>query len=414
MRFDMGIGALLIATLISPWVAHAETKLQQFEMTAGVVAGSGSRELDDLNGYQGLMGSVKGRVVGASWRGWGRATFDVVHQHGLSSTDQRPLVRELALQFDVGSLTATVGRQKLVWGRADGLNPTNIFGWRDQGRAVVWEDDQYRGVDAMRLDWRQSGNGQWSAYLVPSWRGSLLPAALEQELRAMAPQRSDAVSSKHPAWALRYETQGVGIDASVTLARAADAVPYLQATGMNLRRRYGELTMLGADMAWSLDPWILRGEFAHLSREQGDAGPRGEDTFIVGAERELTENLIVNAQLLHSRYRSFLAPADWGVLAPVAMTNGVLFHQQRRQDTGIALNLTVRPDDQVGSLQFLLMGYRGGERLFRLRGEYPVGERSKLELLAERYHGAPNSSFDSLARNNGIWLCWTYTWARGV
>lgn len=408
--------AWIVAVTVAAWVTVAAKAAPawQGELAGGVIAGSGTRDLDDQSSYLGFTAAAKGSVASEGWRGWGRGTLDVPHDGPQGTADGRLTLRELALRGERGRWAATLGRQKITWGRADGVNPTNVLGWRDFGRPAIWDDELYRGVDAARLDRRLSSRDQFSLFAVSRWRASRLPAALEAQLSALGPGRSDAIEAGRPAWALRYETLREGFDAALTVARVADSTPYLrpdpEAPSL-LQRRYGESRLLGADFAWSRDPWVFRGEFAQLWREEAPTAPRDELTAILAAEREIGEQVNINVQWIRSRYRDFVPPAALGPLAQAAVITGVLFHQQRAADTGASLNLTLRPSNQVGSLQVSVIGYRGGESLFRLRGEYPHGERGKLELLAEHYRGPAGSSFETLARNNGVWLRWSYTWS---
>lgn len=59
-----------------------------------------------------------------------------------------------------------VGRQIVVWGRADGINPTDNLSPRDYTRLVPDETDQRLGNDAIKLTYiPESGTNKWTALL---------------------------------------------------------------------------------------------------------------------------------------------------------------------------------------------------------------------------------------------------------
>jgi hypothetical protein len=91
-------------------------------------------------------------------------------------------------------------------------------------------------------------------------------------------------------------------------------------------------------------------------------------------------------------------------LQPLLDFNRAQFHQERSHDDGLSLGLHLNPAAGRGRFGLNLLAYRGGERLVRLRAEYPFPPSWRIGLLIERFIGPAGSTFDFLSRNNVAWL----------
>jgi hypothetical protein len=404
--------AVLLLLMLGCSSASAARFRWNAELELGLLAGRGKRLVSTENNYAGISLDGQFNVRYGRWRSWGRVTFDSRYDGSFGNADAEPDLREFALKYSGKDWDFTVGRQAIVWGRADGVNPTNILGVQDTSRLAIWDDERYRGVDVAQLNWRPARGQQVSLLVIPHWRRSRLVATFEEQLAQVPTQRSDAVDTDNPGFALRYEQLGSGFDYSLTTGRFSDYAPYLRFNPddpSQLQRRFGETWMFGGDFAWNPSSWVFRGEFAYLERESGGlTAPRDEFSAVLGAERELSERLTMNLQFLHSRNDRLADPTLAGPLAPAVELSGQVFRQQRRNYNGAAVNFTLLPSNFLGRLETTVVGFRGGEWLLRVRGEYSLGARGKLEALGEHYRGRSGSTFDGLGDNNGFWVKWSY------
>ncbi|MEX0732172.1 MAG: hypothetical protein WED00_03755 [Aquisalimonadaceae bacterium] len=373
-----------------------------WDVDSWLIGGSGTRDGDDRSSFLGTGVEANAGFGGMHWLVRTRATLDL--PLASDHDNARGHLREANFDWRGEHLAFTLGRQRVIWGRTDGNKPTNVLTPRHVDRPVIWESEEYAGVDAAHVGLRLSDAAFLGVYAVPHFRPSRLPRGLWQGM----PVKGDsvAVSGSDPGLALRFEWLGNGFDGAITASRTAELTPYLRPTadGLGVERRHGELRMFGWDFALTRGSYVYRGEFAYLEREEDPSGLSPGSTFALalGAERELTPRLTGLLQVLfedHRRRPTSESPA----LAGLAAANQALFRQTRNKQAGLSLSATLYPPSYVGSLTVDAAGYEGGETLLRVRGQYPVGQHVKLELLAEHFDGPAGSAFGVLSENNVVW-----------
>ena len=79
--------------------------------------------------------------------GWTRAA-DVAHSAGRQSA-----LREGYVNFSHGAADFRIGKQIIVWGRADQINPTDNLTPRDNTLFIAESDDQRLGTVAAKVTW---------------------------------------------------------------------------------------------------------------------------------------------------------------------------------------------------------------------------------------------------------------------
>lgn len=396
----------LLPTIVAGFAPIAAIAAPTWAIDASLIGGDGTRGLFRVpHDYVGAK--LDGRANYAV--GPGTATFRVALDREFVSADgharRETEIQEAAYRWSVEQWEFTVGRQRIQWGRADGFNPTDVWTPRAFDRATLYDVEQYRGADTLRVTRSFNETGQLSLLALPHFRPSQYGPGLVADLPVM-PTTSTAVESDRPGWALRYETTGRALDYAVTVADTAELTPYFRPdAGFGLEARYGRLRMVGADAAYAADRWVYRAEAAWRRREDHASALAPADTVdaIVGVERELTEGWFANVQLIETRNKRDLPTID-GPYVALGALNRALFHQQREHYSGVSFAINVRPADQRGELNVMHARYSGGERYFRARAEYPIFERFKLGALYERYAGPGGSSFEFLGRNNVAWL----------
>lgn len=391
--------ALVFLTLAIPVLADPAL---QFNATAALLGGVGTRDLDNQASY--LATTVEGEAAffAGAWRGDFLGTLDQTLITDAERTDAA--IREARLSWRSDSWFAALGRQRLAWGRADEINPTDVLTPRDLDRPALWASEEYAGVDALSLGWRLGEERTISAFLLPHFRSGRLPRGLWEGVPLAG--ESHATSSRNPGFALRFETLGSGYDMSVTALYSADLTPYLRPTagGAAFQRRYGELYMFGADFSATVDRSVIRGEVAYLHRENDRYGLAlgSTATAVFGLERELGDQVTMIGQLLYENHASL--PRNSGMFGAAGMFNRALFHQTSHSFVGATVSAVLRPESYVGSLTLSVAAFENGERMFRVRGQYPIGQTMKLELLSEHYTGPGGTSFGLLRENSILWL----------
>jgi hypothetical protein len=213
-------------------------------------------------------------------------------------------LREAFVEKSVGPFDFRVGRQIIIWGRADKVNPTDNLTSRDFSLLVTDDEDQRSGPFAAQavynLDsWRLTGIWQ------PEWRSPVFP------LGAPPPGVSFSYGvpqNSHEQFGLKLDNSGGAIDWSFSFFHGVDRTPDIKvlssgAAGTSLELNFQKIDVLGADFATNLGSYGVRGE-ASYTRTQDSQGTdpltKNSNLFVVlGADRSFYETLNINAQYLY-------------------------------------------------------------------------------------------------------------------
>ena len=228
--------------------------------------------------------------------------------------DRNERLRELYWQKYIGDADIRIGRQLIIWGRADGINPTDNLTPRDYTLLTPDDSDQRFGVFAANVSYQI---GEQSLQLVwqPRFTGDTisLPDLPQVEYRHLSPQRRGQ-------WAFKLDHSGSRIDWSVSYLDGDNRVPDLSLAavrldGVDIGLMGHRQRVLGADAATTLGPYVLRAEVARtfVDLDTDDAAQnffrkRPQTQFIVGGERNITEHYTVNVQYFAQKVYDFDDP----------------------------------------------------------------------------------------------------------
>jgi len=212
--------AILFGVVLS--VATNGVRAQEPSPVSGSLrlgAWSSTRTLDDRQGAATLIWWAKGSaslgqraaVYAEGWAGY----QDLGHRAATSG-----MLRETYLDLSLGPLDIRAGRQIIVWGRADGINPTDNISPRDFTLLVADDDDQRFGLGAVKASLYAgsvSFTGLWlpepAMHVVPI--PGLSPAFTAREARPAWPQalakERRASSRRDWRWTGRCRTSMVSI-----------------------------------------------------------------------------------------------------------------------------------------------------------------------------------------------------------
>ena len=128
-------------------------------------------------------------------------------------------VREAYVQWRDDNWLARMGRQVLVWGRADRFNPTDNLTPRDYTLLAPEETDQRDGLDALRLTYRRAEFSLTGLLFAPRLRPHHVPMALPPGLTVEEPRVSGAQG------ALKLDHSGGEVDWSLSYFNGFDLAP---------------------------------------------------------------------------------------------------------------------------------------------------------------------------------------------
>lgn len=188
-------------------------------------------------------------------------------------------IREAYIQingFLTKNLDVTIGRQRIAWGTADAINPTDNLNPYDL--EDILDFGRHRGSDAISLQYYFNNNFSLQGVIVPFFQpanlsvgifAGSLSSSMEMPPGMTLKQFSDTIQM--PAYNLGESTTGGlrfkgfagGIDFSVSYVRGRDGLPYntrniitpvdaMGGVAVNAQLSYERNHIIGADLATSI------------------------------------------------------------------------------------------------------------------------------------------------------------------
>jgi hypothetical protein len=307
-----------------------------------------------------------------------------------------------------------IGQQKIRWGKADGINPTDFFTPIDYTILLPLEDDRYLSVPAVRADLHVSDTGTLSAVIEPDFTPSRVPWPKPTPVVV----RDDEPSGReHPQLGLRWLHTGEQLDWSVSAFHGFATLPLLDFDGFaadgsaNYVRHYSAIDAIGADVARNFGKVGFRAEIAYTKprRGEGDEGrQRAQSSYflVAGIDRSFDEwNINVQALLRHTpdydKTVSFAGSQEqWA-----AIQNAIVHGQQERFMYGMTARLVADwLHDTMQTELLMVTNFSPTNSFIRPLVTYAVSDQRKIRFGAEYYSGPQLSYFGSLKPNRTVFL----------
>lgn len=333
-----------------------------------------------------------------------KAVFDgwVRDDRGFEGQATRAEVREAYLAGAAGNWDLAAGRQLLVWGKADAVNPTDVLSVRDFTLLTPLDEDQKSGVGALRATYNMN-DLRLSVIGLPEFRASRvpLPATPGVRLEERAPDQP------WRQFALRAERSAGNLDWSASAFDGYERTPDLRfdgvdAQGVRVALAHTRIRMLGADVATNVGRYGVRAEVAWVRTDD----PQGRDPFtrnpylyaVLGADRTVFDNLNVNTQLLYRRIQAFEDPlAVAPPLQPLALSQALATNQRDAEQFGATFRILDKwSNDTIEAELGGIVWFARGDWLLRPRLRYAVNDRLKLSIGGDLYRGPADSFLGNL------------------
>ncbi len=407
----------LVAVLLLPAVVSGQTRLKPDASPAlaqelglsGSLRGaywSSSRDLEDGAHFFGsslwLKANPKlGSNVSLLAEGWVR-NQDLFHE---DATDGA--LREAFLNANFKDVDLRIGKQLIVWGRADRINPTDNLTPRDFTLLVPEDDDQRLGAVAARATYYLGGVGLTGIWL-PHFRPHTIPIQRVPGVGLRERLPSDQLGQ----WAARIEQTGKAVDWSLSYFDGFDLFPDISVadagpTFVDLLLKHHRIRVAGTDAATTLGRFGLRAEAAYTLTEdtKGD-DPRVKNPFfflVLGGDRTFLEYLNVNLQYLF-RYVFHHRPArdiPDPLQRSVAIQEAAIANQVDRVQHGLSLRVSHKwlnetLEGEVASVLF----FTRLDYVVRPKLIYALTDRWKVTVGADIFRGDPQSFLGRLRDNS--------------
>lgn len=345
--------------ILSASVAHALAIAASLSDSPAAIAAD---DIDELKQSLGLSGTLRGAYfsdnraldaqsnffVGSLWFTAqpalvpGLKTYIDVrmqNQDLARGASVRAEVREGYAEKAFDAFDLRIGRKITVWGRADKINPTDVWSVRDLTLLTSDDEDQRLGIATAQAAW-SLGPLRVIALWQPEWRTPVFPIPPGTPIVSRSPDNPS------DQFGLKIDRSGERVDWSVSYSHSVDRTPDLALVGGNrLAFVYQPIDVWGADMATPLGPYGLRGEIAHTQTRDHSDDPfiQNSNVFVVlGAERAFADgNLNVNVQYLYRHTDGFRDPRDIAdpFLRQIAQQENIISNQLASNMHGASFNV---------------------------------------------------------------------------
>jgi hypothetical protein len=314
-------------------------------------------------------------------------------------------LREAFVETSIGAFDIRAGRQILVWGRSDKLNPTDSLSVKDYRLLTTDDEEQRLGLTTLSAAWNLSESSRLVLAWQPEWRSPGLPIPPLGPGITLNNQQPSGASRQ---WALKLDRSSSAFDFSLSYFNGISRTPDLEIlsagpSGVDLGLAFRRVQVIGADFASTLDVWGLRAETAYTATQD----PSGSNPLIqnagvftvLGAERSLTEGLSISAQYVNRWVDDFSDITQDGdpTNRPLLVSQAINTQQQVRMNHGFSLRPALKLLNETLEMELAWVGWlTTGGQLLRPKITYAISDHFKAIGGAEIYSGPTDSFFGRL------------------
>ena len=316
---------------------------------------------------------------------------------------------EAWLRFSSGALELKAGRQIVVWGRADRLNPTDTISSRDYTLLVAADDEQRRGNLMVQA---RLGLGDFTldAYWLPEFRANRFPLDTNRAGVALLP---DERPDDKAQFAARIDRSGGTLDWSLSWFHGIDRNRDFVATRFNppgalveVQQQFPQLDVFGADVAGNVGRLGYRGEIAYTHVRGDDSIDRKNSNIwaVVGVDTTLANGWNINVQYSFRRIldyadtRSIANPVARAVATLSAAVNNQLDETQNGATVRIAHNWF---QDTLDFELAAIVYFETGDAAIRPKLRYAITDTLRISAGADIFLGPALSYFGRVRNLSG-------------
>ena len=329
----------------------------------------------------------------------------VTNQQLFHEDETQERLREAYLDIHLGPIDFRIGKQIIVWGRADRINPTDNLSPRDFTLPVPDDDDQRLGTAAVKATYyfgELSLTGLW----LPHFEPHTIPI---QQPPPPVTIHEEVPDTSFGQWAVKVEQTGRAVDWSLSYFNGFDLFPDIGGAPPDLVLEHHRIHVIGADAATTVGRYGLRGEAAYtMTQDSKGDNPLVKNPFfflVVGSDRTFLEYLNVNLQYILRMVVSYQNPETIPVpLQNVAIEQAVIANQHDRIHQGVTLRINDKwlnetLEGEIAGVFF----FPRHDYLIRPKLTYAFTDRWKGSIGGDLYRGEQNSFFGYLRDNSAVY-----------
>ncbi len=332
-------------------------------------------------------------------------------------------LREGYANLQFGDLELRVGKQIIVWGRADEINPTDWLSARNMTLLLPEPFDQRTGVFGVKADYYLPSGFKLTGVWQPVPTGTVIPLPAMPGI-LFVPRLPD-VKFSNGEYGVKLDHSSGGFDWSVSYFTGFNRLPEVSLlappgiptptspalVGLDHHRIQG----VGGDFVTIHGTWGFRGEAAYVYTKNPDGNRRDIQTpyvfYVAGIEKDFGDstNMIVQyfGRYVFNRYDTSLGLPD----DQIAEYNALFSSQLDTVQNGVSVRLDKKWWNDTLDLD--LMGVVNFERtnwLIRPKLAYDLTDEWKAIIGGEIYRGKSVSQFGFLEDNTTAFaeLKWSF------
>jgi hypothetical protein len=312
--------------------------------------------------------------------------------------------------FRSGPVAVWLGQQKIRWGKADGLNPSDFFTPIDYTVALPLEADRYQAIPALRTDIAIGEIDTLSIVVEPHFTASRFPwpDAIPVEVTDDKPS-----GVERPQLGLRWLRTGETVDWSLSGFSGYSTLPVLNFAGVSpdgvaqYQRYYPRSEGLGADVARNFGQWGFRAEIAYSAYHDDDRQAIASSYFLVSGVDRTLGDWNFNLQALYRYTPDFeKTHAAAGAGQEFSATqNAIVYNQPDRGTPGMTARVGAEWLHGTLKAEVLYLAFFGPTNsLLRPLLSYALSDTRKLLLGGEYYSGRDESFFGAFKQDRTVFV----------
>ncbi|MBI3593708.1 MAG: hypothetical protein HY200_01995 [Nitrospirae bacterium] len=402
----------LILFILYSFQARGE-EVPPFPVTGSAQGGywTGSRSLDDREDLKTASLWIKtapaiGSLAKGHFEGW------IINSDLFQGNETMSMLREGYIDLAAGPFDFRIGKQIIVWGRADQVNPTDHLSPRDYTLLFPDENDQRFGSIGLKGS-TNIGAYYVQGYWIPFFKPNHLPLPQSSAQLTFREQEPDNAVGQ---WGVKVESTGRNWDGSISYYDGFDLDPDLsldslsvlsiQPPPLNILLSHHRIQTFGIDGAAAVERFGLRGEAAYTLTENSDSSNPFIKSpflfFVLGGERTFLDYLNINLQFIFREVLDYQDPG--GIADPIARsvaTEEALFNNQLdRISEGASIRVSNKWFNETLEAELAGIGtWTRHDTLIRPKATYAITDQWKIVVAADIYRGPDDSFFGSLSKN---------------
>ncbi len=324
-------------------------------------------------------------------------------------------LREAYVNAYLGFFDFRIGHQIVVWGRADGWNPTDNITPRNMLIRSPDEDDRRLANFLIRSHYNRHPI-RFEAIWVPSYSPSYIPTDLisfPPGITLGDPVYPDS-RLKNSAFAFRLNLELPSIDGSLSYFNGHNPLPGLTADFpeiltneviLNVFHKSYRIHIIGGDFSTVVaGSFGLRGELAfripHQDHKEHMHVPNPDLQYVVGIDKELVENFSVIFQYIGRYVFDFSELEEPStpyerLRYVIARKNRLITFQQYDLSHSFSCRAAWDLLNETMTIEaFGMVNFTSNEILFRPKMSYDVADALTFSLGAELYSGPDDTLFE--------------------